>query len=54
MSEIIRAVESSRMIKVPHDAPHIRTNRFITKAVCHHAALMANDIRCSSNIYFNK
>ena len=43
MSEIIRAVENSRMIKVPHDAPHIRTNRFVTKAICHHAALMANN-----------
>ena len=44
MAEIIKAVENSRMIKVPHEAPHIRTNRFITKSVCHHAALMANDI----------
>ncbi|MCL7752489.1 pyruvate kinase [Polaribacter sp. Z022] len=44
MAEIIRAVENSRMIKVPHEAPHIRTNRFITKSVCHHAALLSNDI----------
>ncbi|WP_435414185.1 pyruvate kinase [Polaribacter aestuariivivens] len=44
MSEIIGSVENSDLIKVPHEAPHIRTNRFITKAVCHHAALMANDI----------
>ncbi|MCL4137956.1 UNVERIFIED_CONTAM: hypothetical protein GTU68_058238 [Idotea baltica] len=44
MTEIIKAVENSRMIKVPHDAPHIRTNRFITKSICHHAATMANDI----------
>ena len=44
MAEIIASVENSRMIKVPHEAPHIRTNRFITKSVCHHAALMANDI----------
>ena len=29
MAEIIKAVENSRMIKVPHEAPHIRTNRFI-------------------------
>jgi len=48
MSEIIRAVENSRMIKVPHEAPHIRTNRFITKSVCHHAALMANDIEATA------
>ena len=43
MSEIIRSVENSRMIKVPQEAPHIRTNRFITKSICYHAALMAND-----------
>ena len=42
MSEIISSVENSRMIKVPQEAPHIRTNRFITKSICHHAALMAN------------
>ena len=43
MSQIIKSVENSRMIKVPQDAPHIRTNRFVTKAICHHAAQMAND-----------
>ena len=48
MAEIIKAVENSRMIKVPHEAPHIRTNRFITKSVCHHAALMANDIEATA------
>ena len=36
------------MIKVPHDAPHIRTDRFITKSLCHHAALMANDTDASA------
>jgi pyruvate kinase len=44
MAEIIASVENSSMIKVPHDAPHIRTNRFVTKSICHHAALMANNI----------
>jgi pyruvate kinase len=48
MAEIIKAVENSRMIKVPHEAPHIRTNRFITKSVCYHAALMANDIEAAA------
>jgi len=43
MTEIIKSVENSRMIKVPQEAPHIRTNRFITKSICHHAAMMAND-----------
>ncbi len=44
MSEIIMSVENSHLIKVPQAPPHIRTDRFITKAVCHHAALMANDM----------
>ena len=44
MTEIIKSVENSPLIKVPQTPPHIRTNRFITKAVCHHAAQMANDI----------
>tara|TARA_B110000003_G_scaffold152808_2_gene153513 strand:+ start:25249 stop:26676 length:1428 start_codon:yes stop_codon:yes gene_type:complete len=48
MAEIIKSVENSRMIKVPHEAPHIRTNRFITKSVCYHAALMANDINAAA------
>ena len=26
-----------------NEAPHIRTNRFVTKSICHHAALMANN-----------
>jgi len=43
MTEIIRSVENSPLIKVPQNPPHIRTDRFITKAVCHHAAQMAND-----------
>ena len=48
MSEIILSVENSALIKVPHEAPHIRTNRFITKSVCHHAALMANDTNAAA------
>ena len=44
MSDIIVGVEDSPLIKVPHDAPTIKTNRYISKAICHHAALMANDI----------
>jgi pyruvate kinase len=43
MSEIIMSVENSKMIRVPHEAPAIRTNRFISKSICHHAALMANN-----------
>ncbi|HLT53740.1 MAG TPA: pyruvate kinase, partial [Flavobacteriaceae bacterium] len=44
MANIIRSVETSPLIKVPQTPPHIRTNRYITKSICYHAALMANDI----------
>lgn len=43
MSEIIMSVENSPLIQVPLKPPHIRTNRFITKSVCYHAALTANE-----------
>lgn len=48
MTEIIGSVEFSSLIKVPIEPPHVRTNRFITKSVCHHAALMADDIKASA------
>ncbi|TYP99585.1 pyruvate kinase [Tenacibaculum adriaticum] len=48
MTEIIGSVEFSTLIKVPHEPPHIRTNRFITKSVCHHAAQMADDMKASA------
>ena len=48
MASILKSVEGSELIKVPHDPPHIRTKRFITKSVCYHAALMANDIRAKA------
>ncbi len=44
MSKIISSVENSDLITVPQNPPHIRTNRFITKSICYHAAHMANDI----------
>lgn len=44
MASILRSVEESDLIKVPHDPPHIRTKRYITKSVCYHAANMANEI----------
>ncbi|MDQ7917175.1 pyruvate kinase [Mesonia sp. MT50] len=44
MAQIIGSVENSDLIKVPHQPPHIRTNRYITKSVCYHAATMANEI----------
>ncbi|AXT18718.1 pyruvate kinase [Flavobacteriaceae bacterium AU392] len=44
MANIIRSVEDSPLIQVPHLPPHIRTNRYITKSICYHAAQMANEI----------
>jgi len=44
MSSILRTVEESELIKVPHEPPHIKTKRYITKSVCYHAAIMANEI----------
>ena len=44
MTSIIEAVEDSPLIQVPLNAPHVRTKRFITKSICYHAAVMANDI----------
>lgn len=48
MSKVIRSVEDSDLIQVPQNPPHIRTNRFITKSICYHAALMANDINAKA------
>lgn len=48
MSKVIKSVEGSELIKVPQSPPHIRTNRFITKSICYHAALMANDINAKA------
>ena len=44
MASICRTVENSPLIKVPHEPPGIRTNRYITKSVCHHAAKIAGEI----------
>ncbi|NKI26534.1 pyruvate kinase [Arenibacter sp. 6A1] len=45
MSSILKSVENSELIKVPLAPPQIRTNRYITKSVCYHAAIMANEIK---------
>lgn len=44
MASILKSVENSPLIKVPQSPPHIRTNRYITKSICYHAAHMANEI----------
>lgn len=48
MSNILKSVEDSELIQVPQLPPHIRTNRYITKSICYHAALMANEINASA------
>ncbi len=48
MSSILQSVEGSELIQVPHDPPHIRTKRYITKSVCYHAAIMANEIKAKA------
>ncbi len=48
ITQIIKAVENSPLIKVPHDPPHIRTKRYITKSICYHAASMANEIKAKA------
>ncbi|WP_438961464.1 pyruvate kinase [Nonlabens sp.] len=48
MTNICKSVEDSELIKVPHNAPHIKTKRYITKSICYHAAKMANDINAKA------
>ena len=48
MSSILHSVESSELIRVPQEPPHIRTKRYITKSVCYHAAIMANEIKAKA------
>ena len=48
MTQIIIAVEDSPLIQVPQNTPQVRTKRFITKSICHHAAMMANVIKAKA------
>jgi pyruvate kinase len=48
MTKIIKSVEDSPLIQVPHNPPHVRTKRFITKSICFHAAVMANEIKAKA------
>ncbi|GHA36417.1 pyruvate kinase [Salinimicrobium marinum] len=48
MSQILMSVENSPLIKVPHEPPHVRTKRYITKSICYHAAHMANEIKATA------
>ena len=44
MSSILMSVEGSKLIKVPNLPPSIKTKRYITKSICYHASIMANEI----------
>jgi pyruvate kinase len=48
MASILASVEGSELIRVPHEPPHVRTKRYITKSICYHAALMANEIKAKA------
>ncbi|MCD0464255.1 pyruvate kinase [Flavobacterium sp. ENC] len=48
MTQICEAVEDSPLINVPQNTPQIKTKRFITKTVCHQAALLANEIKAKA------
>jgi len=48
MSNILKTVENSPLITVPEDPPHIKTNRYVTKSICYHAAHMANEIEAKA------
>ncbi|MGL5113152.1 MAG: pyruvate kinase [Flavobacterium sp.] len=48
MTQILEAVEDSPLINVPQNTPQVKTNRYITKTICHHATLMANSINAKA------
>ena len=48
MTQICEAVEDSPLIHVPQNTPQIKTKRFVTKTVCHQAALLANEIEAKA------
>ena len=48
MEKIINRVESSPLIKTPHDLPKITSKRLLTKTVCFHACNIANEINASA------
>jgi pyruvate kinase len=48
MAKIVKSVENSDLITVPEEPPQIKTNRYITKSICYHAANMANEIEAQA------
>lgn len=48
MTKILEAVEDSPLIQVPQNTPQIRTNRYVTKVICHHATEIANSVKAKA------
>lgn len=48
MTKILKSVENSDLIRVPQEPPQIKTNRYVTKSICYHAAHMANEIEAQA------
>ncbi len=48
MTQILKAVEDSPLIQVPQNTPQIRTNRYVTKVICHHATEIANSVNAKA------
>ncbi len=48
MTKILKSVENSELISVPQEPPQIKTNRYVTKSICYHAAHMANEIEAQA------
>ena len=48
IEKIINRVESSPLIKTPHDVPNLKSKRLLTKSVCFHATSVANEINAKA------
>jgi pyruvate kinase len=48
ISNIINSVEYSDQINVPEEPPTMKTDRYITKFICYHAAKTANEINAAA------
>ena len=48
MATILKKVEGSSLINVPEEPPTIKTERYITKSICYHASIMANEIEAKA------
>tara|TARA_B110000459_G_C16610971_1_gene496105 strand:+ start:706 stop:2133 length:1428 start_codon:yes stop_codon:yes gene_type:complete len=48
MATILKKVEGSSLINVPEEPPTIKTERYITKSICYHAANISNEIEAKA------